>query len=246
MKKRQTLTVRLALALSSVLFVPMVKAESVLELFTSHGCYSCPPAEALFNELAGQNESLIALEYHVDYWNSLVYGSAGKWEDPFSKPAYSERQRLYNFRELKGRQGVYTPQAVINGKYAAVGSNRRQVTAAVAEPLDGGVTVDVVTQNNQYVINVHNVNDDASASEAQVWVVRFIRSVTTDITSGENKGKTLENHNVVVSAESVGSVPKADSVQFTASIDSDPNRGCAILVQDGFQSPILAASKCPG
>lgn len=246
MKKRSSLTWRLVVLVSSVFCAPLVKAESVLELFTSHGCYSCPPAEALFDELASENDSLIALEYHVDYWNSLVHGSAGSWVDPFSKPAYSQRQRNYSHKELMGRGGVYTPQAVINGQYVAVGSNRSQVSAAVAKPLAGGVSVDVASENNQYLIKVSNVDDVASASEAQVWVVRFIRSATTNITSGENKGKILENHNVVVSAEAVGSVPKADSTQFTAHIDPDPNMGCAILIQDGFQSPILAASKCPG
>lgn len=246
MRKQKALQPRFVLMLAGLLFAPIAKSESVLELFTSHGCYSCPPAEKLFNELNQTNDDLIALEYHVDYWNTLVYGSAGSWVDPFSKPAYSQRQRNYSHRDLRGREGVYTPQAVINGKYAAVGSNRRQVTAAVAQPLDENVTVDVATANDQYVIRVNNVGGDPSASDAKVWVVRFIKSVTTEITSGENKGKTLENHNVVTSVESLGSVPKADSAEFTASLNSDANMGCAIIIQDDFQSPILAASKCPG
>lgn len=246
MIKRTTLKARLALILGCVLFTPIAKAESVLELFTSHGCYSCPPADALFSELKKENDSLIALEYHVDYWDSLVYGSAGSWQDPFSKPAYSDRQRLYALHTLVGRNGVYTPQAVINGRYAAVGSNRSHVTAAVAESLGDAIAVNVAADNDQYVINVINVDDEPAAADAEVWVVRFIKSVTTEITSGENKGLTVENHNVVTSAKSLGSVPKANSAQFTADIDPDPNMGCAIVIQDNFQSPILAASKCPG
>lgn len=242
----KALKLRFAMVLAGVVLAPVAKAESVLELFTSHGCYSCPPADALFNELLEQDESLIGLEYHVDYWNSLVYGSAGSWTDPFSKPEYSFRQRNYYHGDLKGREGVYTPQAVVNGSFAAVGSNRREVTSAIAEQLGDSITVDIDSADNQYVIRVNNVNDDASVKDAKVWVVRYIKSTTTEITSGENKGKTLENHNVVTSIENLGSVPSADSAEFTASADSDPNMGCAVLIQDDFQSPILAASKCPG
>lgn len=237
---------RSALIFFSVFLAPVAKAESVLELFTSHGCYSCPPAEALFNDLKKQNDSLIALEYHVDYWNTLVYGSAGSWVDPFSKPEYSMRQRNYRHQNLRGTEGVYTPQAVVNGTYATVGSNRRQVTAAVAEQLGEDIEVLITPATDQYVIRVVNVDSDASVSDAKVWMVRYIKSITTEITSGENKGKTLENHNVVTSFESLGSVPDSDSVEFSANIDSDPNMGCAILIQDDFQSPILAAANCPG
>ena len=103
---------------------------AVIELFTSQGCYSCPPAEALLGDLIEANDpdNLVALEFHVDYWDSLVYGSHGSHKDPFSSADNTLRQRLYNHDgDLRGQRGVYTPQMVVNGRYAAVGSKRRTV-----------------------------------------------------------------------------------------------------------------------
>ena len=234
-----------AIAFSATFAAPVAKADSVLELFTSHGCYSCPPAEALLSELVAEDDSLIALEFHVDYWNSLVYGSAGSWEDPYSKPAYSKRQRSYNGRNLQGRRGVYTPQAVINGQYAAVGSNRTNVQAALNAPVESSVSVNIEKVDEQWQVRVNNETASADAAEASVWMVHFYKSTITDITSGENKGLVLENHNVVFSMDPIGSVPKSDSVTLSAAVDNDPNVGCAVLIQDQFHSPILAAAKCP-
>jgi len=234
-----------AIVLSATFSSPVVKADSVIELFTSHGCYSCPPAEALLKELLEQDSSIIALEFHVDYWNSLVHGAAGSWEDPFSKPAYSMRQRSYNGRSLAGRSGVYTPQAVINGKYAAVGSNRSNVQAALDAPVESGVSVNIEKVDEQWQVSVNNESASAVAAEADVWMVRFYKSKTTDITAGENKGLVLENHNIVFSMDPIGTVPESDSITLNADIDNDPNIGCAVLIQDQFHSPILAAAKCP-
>ena len=89
-----------------------LKAESpqtkpvVVELFTSQGCYSCPPAEAYLGELS-KNPNIVALEFHVDYWDDLVYGAAGKWKDVFSKPEFTTRQRIYAGNLPDGQ--VYTP-----------------------------------------------------------------------------------------------------------------------------------------
>ena len=232
-------------ALVTSFAAPVAKADSVLELFTSHGCYSCPPAEALLTELLEKDDSIIALEFHVDYWNSLVYGSAGSWEDPFSKRAYTDRQRSYNGRNLEGRTGVYTPQAVINGQYAAVGSNRSNVEAALKTSVGSDVSVNIEKVGNEWQVNVNNTSASSEAAEAAVWMVHFYKSKTTDITSGENKGLVLENHNVVFSMDPIGSVPKSDSITLSAAFDDDPNVGCAVLVQDQFHSPILAAAKCP-
>ena len=86
---------------------------TVVELFTSQGCYSCPPAEAFLGELAKRSD-VVALEFHVDYWDDLVYGSAGQWKDPFSDPAYTRRQQVYA-RGIPGGR-VYTPQIVVDGR----------------------------------------------------------------------------------------------------------------------------------
>ena len=97
----------------------------VVELFTSQGCYSCPPAEAYLAELAERTD-IVALEFHVDYWDSLTYMWHGQWKDPFSSPQYTARQRDYNVA-IRDQSGVYTPQMIIDGRYEAVGSRRPQV-----------------------------------------------------------------------------------------------------------------------
>lgn len=235
-----------ALILGCGFIAPAASAGSVLELFTSHGCSSCPPAEALFNELIERDDSLIALEYHVDYWNSLIHGSAGNWVDPFSKPAFSFRQRAYNSAGLDGRNGVYTPQAVVNGRYAAVGSDYKRVTGALETKLPETVEVSVEQRDDVYQISVKNTTASTQTSEARVWLVRYIKSAETEITAGENKGRRVENHHVVTSMEQLGRVPQEDSIVLSAGVDADPNTGCAVLIQNDFHSPILAATRCPG
>ena len=85
---------------------PVATSPVVMELFTSQGCYSCPPAEALLGKLIAENPELIALEFHVDYWDDLVYGSHGQWKDPFSSRDNSLRQHAYNQQRIDGRRGV--------------------------------------------------------------------------------------------------------------------------------------------
>ena len=115
---------------------------TVVELFTSQSCYSCPPAEAFLGELV-EREDLVALEFHVDYWDDLVYGSSGQWKDIFSDAAYTERQRVYAGR-IPGSQ-VYTPQVVVDGVAQTVGSRRgnvlRLIESARAAPKPARVAV---------------------------------------------------------------------------------------------------------
>ena len=101
----------------------------MVELFTSQSCYSCPPEEAYLGELSGEKD-ILALEYHVDYWDSLNYGGHGRWKDAISTPEMAARQRDYN-AEIRDTRSVYTPQMVIGGRTETVGSRRREVTTQV-------------------------------------------------------------------------------------------------------------------
>ena len=215
---------------------------TVVELFTSQGCYSCPPAEALLGELADQ-DGVLALEFHVDYWDELVYGSAGKWKDVFSSPAYTQRQRAYNVA-LRGRGSVYTPQMIIDGRAETVGSRRRavqkaiNVAARVANPAMVSVTA---RQDGGYDVSVQG----RSAWPAAVWLVVFDEETVTRVTAGENKGKTLPSHHVVRNLARLGDWNgEAASFQVPAGSRQE-GQGCAILIQDDQAGPILGAASCP-
>jgi hypothetical protein len=216
---------------------------TVVELFTSQSCYSCPPAEAFLGELARQ-PGVIALEFHVDYWDDLVYGLAGRWKDVYSDPAFTRRQRAYN-AVIKGKPTAYTPQMVIDGAQETVGSRRDAVQAAieaasrdsrprarvsVAPGPAGGLTVAL---------------EGAAAGAAEVWLARFIVARTTQVKAGENNGKSLTNHHVVTELRRIGQWSGGPASVELPEVELGPEEGCAILVQDDRPGPILGAAACP-
>ena len=164
----------------------------VLELFTSQGCSSCPPADALLAEYAAaHNEHIIPLSFHVDYWNRLG------WADPFSDKIYSERQQWYSTHLPKG--SVYTPQLIVNGRGEAVGNNRKTVGSLVQNEL---------SVQNKETISVADITIDRNAlsfhyrstnsNKQQVVNIALIqKQATTSVKAGENKGVTITNHNIV-------------------------------------------------
>jgi len=154
-----------------------LSAAPVVELFTSQGCYSCPAADEFLADLIEAQPDLVALEYHVDYWDDLVYGAAGQWKDPFSDPAYTLRQRNYNQHRLQGKRGVYTPQMVINGATAQVGSDRKAVLASIpvrTPPLQLGISN---SDANQLRLNIEG--EDKSVTSAAIWLATFDKKQVT-------------------------------------------------------------------
>jgi len=215
---------------------------TVVELFTSQGCYSCPPAEAYLGELVARGD-VIALEFHVDYWDSLVYGAAGRWKDVFSDPRFSERQRSYASTFGSGR--VYTPQMVIGGRSETVGSNRASVSVAIdtvhsspRQPLrvavsqapTGGLAIDL---------------DGKHEESLPVWLVIYDERHVTEVLAGENKGKSLANHHVVRDLRQVGEWQGAATQLVVDEPGLGDGQGCAVLVQPAALGPILGAAACP-
>ncbi len=239
---------------------PLAESPVVMELFTSQGCYSCPPADALFGELIAENPNLIALEFHVDYWDDLVYGSHGQWKDPFSSRDNSLRQHAYNQQRIEGRRGVYTPQLVVNGRYAAVGSQRRYVNhgiKSVQRPaIDVTVEHDVAADSDTtrgLQIKLAG-GSEYVPQDAHIWLAVFDIEKTTEIPAGENHDKTLTNHHVVRQFEQV--TPRGGYAALTASgtdnlieidtkVQLSDGQGCAVLVQRRSPGPIYGASYCP-
>jgi hypothetical protein len=160
----------------------------VVELFTSQGCSSCPPADALLRELAGRAD-VIALGFHISYWDRLG------WKDPLSNEASTDRQKAYASR-LSGR--VYTPQIVVEGTNEIVGSDR----AAVAAALRKGPPEAIVPVN--FAADSASVPIGGGAGAGQVLLVRFARHRITSVPAGENAGRTLQDANGVTSVISLG------------------------------------------
>lgn len=164
---------------------------ALLELFTSEGCSSCPPADRLLPELAKLDSNIIPLSFHVDYWNRLG------WADPFSSSEYSERQREY--AKQLNHESVYTPQLVINGEYELVGSSRSKAESIIKIVLEEKAAVrlsmmDVKTSEGKIVFVV-TAEGDYKGTTLHAALVQ--KQATIQVKAGENSGAKLSHVNVV-------------------------------------------------
>jgi hypothetical protein len=168
---------------------------AIVELFTSQGCSSCPPAEQVLADVSRAAErdgrAVYALAFHVDYWNRLG------WADPFSDAAYSQRQTQYS--KAFQLDEIYTPQMVVNGQKQFVGSERdladRAIAEALAEPPTAVVKV-LVRRNADRGYHVHVMVDGAEANTV-VNVAVVEEGLSTEVKAGENGGNYLEQPSVV-------------------------------------------------
>lgn len=215
----------------------------VVELFTSQGCSSCPPADAFLGKLAKRSD-VLALSLHVDYWNYIG------WSDPFSSPATTARQRAYS--QSLGHRYVFTPQMVIDGKIQEVGSKTAKVTRAITlakRQTPSKLRIKVVSKGaGKAAVQLPASKPSASATaSATVWLVGFDNLHTTPITSGENSGRTISYHNVVRAIRPIGSWGgNATEISFDLTHRGDAEfENCAIIVQRGRAGPILGAVALP-
>lgn len=213
----------------------------LVELFTSQGCYSCPPADRLLGRMIDSRDDIVALEFHVDYWDDLEHGLAGSWADPFSDSAHTRRQRSYKSRDLEGNNGVYTPQAVVNGRAAVVGSNRRALEQLLEgrPPRSASVTVERGAGSMRVAVS------GGAAGAAEVWLYRFDLRNVTRIDAGENKGKTLTNHHVVRGMRRLGAWEGRSREYVVDDLELGADQGCAVVIQRPDQGEVLGAELCP-
>ncbi len=215
----------------------------VVELFTSQSCYSCPPAERFLGELA-RRPGVIALEFHVDYWNDLNYGSAGKWKDVFSRPEFTRRQQHYN-QQIRNQSGVYTPQMVIDGRFEKAGTRKSAVLASIRRAQANDEPGVAVAVGHGGADGLSIAVDGKATSAAAIWLVRFKTVRTTRVLRGENHGKTLVNHTIVTGLTRIGDW-RGRAVTFDLP-DARPGseEGCVVLVQCERPCAILGAAQCP-
>jgi hypothetical protein len=178
---------------------PPGEAKAVLELFTSQGCSSCPPADALLADL-GKQPGLITLSYSVDYWNYLG------WHDTLSSAANSERQREY--ARMRGDGRVYTPQIVVDGINHVNGSDAKAIAeamqAAATRLKDVRVPVSMHAEGDTLVIGIGAARDKSDKRAATVWLALAKEDATVSITRGENRGRNLSYHHPVRELTPVG------------------------------------------
>lgn len=207
---------------------------AVVELFTSQGCWSCPPAEKVLAEHIAVHPGALALELHVDYWDDLVYGGAS-WKDPFSQSAHTRRQTSYNIK-IRDTRSIYTPQVIIHGRLQASGTQKDRILQAVEEMLQTPPKVRFRFSGRNKVRA-----EGALPPGAQIFYAIFWRERMTEIVSGENKGKLLQNTNVVEKLERLPfGVRDVDIPVF------DPEeQDCAVWLQQGNAGRILSAARCP-
>lgn len=210
-------------------------APVVVELYTSQGCNSCPPADAFLGELA-RRPGVVALSFHVDYWNYLG------WQDPYSNKKFTYRQREYamSFRQT----GVYTPQMVIQGRRGEVGSDRPTVLQAIAEASRAKPGCTVLLEKRDGSRLHATITAAAGAQGAEIWVALFDREHTTKILRGENEGITLKNYHVVREWKRLGEVggAKTELDLVAAGEKGEKRSGAAVIVQQPRAGPILGAA----
>jgi hypothetical protein len=215
---------------------------AVVELFTSQGCSSCPPADKIIGELA-KDPSVIALSMPIDYWDYLG------WKDTLADARFSARQKAYS--KVRGDREVYTPQAVINGAAHVIGSDRDSIEKAIGATAkaDGVMSVPVVLSlsGKQLTVSVEASNKGPASMHGEVWICSISRAVPISIGRGENSGRELTYYNVVRNLVKLGDW-NGNPRSFTVPLDSvvhDGIDGAAVLVQDGSRDrpgPMLGAA----
>ncbi len=201
---------------------------TVVELYESQGCSSCPPANANVNAIADR-PGILALNFAVTYWDYLG------WKDIFASPAFTARQ--WDYARASGRAQVSTPQVIINGRAAVVGANAATLAAAIRDNARAAAGPAIGLNNGRVTIGA-----TATATPATIWLVRYDpRNLAVPIRAGENGGRTLDHRNVVRSLDALGSW-RGQAVSFAVPA-GNPTYRSAILVQQGKGGPIIAAAR---
>jgi hypothetical protein len=214
---------------------------AVLELFTSQGCSSCPPADKILGELA-QDPSVIALSMPIDYWDYLG------WKDTLADARFSARQRAYS--RMRGDREVYTPQLVVNGAVHVIGSDRESIETAIdkTDRTEGVMSVPVsMTQSDRQLTVSVAALERPVPMHGEVWICSISKAIPISIGRGENRGQEVTYYNVVRNLFKVADWTGAPG-SWTVPLDKiahDGIDGAVAYVQDGSREkpgPMLGAA----
>lgn len=212
---------------------------AVLELFTSQGCSSCPPADRLLQSYV-TSEDVMALSLPVDYWDYIG------WKDTLASPKNAQRQRSYVSSFRNGP--MYTPQVVVNGRAEALGSSKRQIENAIMDTSERfekqRIPVHSWYSRNTIIIRIGAAAAQHPVKAATIWLTQIQKNANVEIKAGENRGRSLSYKNVVRDMTPVGTWNgQAMTIRLSrqAVLRADTNEG-AILVQEGTHGPIIGAA----
>jgi hypothetical protein len=212
---------------------------AVVELFTSQGCSSCPPADTLLKTLA-DDPSIMALTLPVDYWNYLG------WKDTFASSRNSDRQRSY--AKVRGDGSIYTPQVVINGISHVNGASKAEIENAIGMTSKtlgpDRIPVRFWQENNTLNIATGGARPGHPVEEATIWFGVVQTSGTVDVTQGENKGKSLTYTNIVRELTPIG-LWKGQPMQIQiprGAVMLAETQKSVVLIQEGRAGPIIGAA----
>lgn len=226
------------LVATALLFVVTVRAEAqqgpvLVELFTSQGCASCPPADRMLGALA-ERDDVIALSLHVDYWDYIG------WEDSFADPAFTRRQKAY--ARAWQRSSVYTPQIIVGGSEEVTDLRRWDPRDAVARLAAANPVVHLsLSAVAEEQIGIRATADPPLTREVAVMLARYIPSATVEIKSGENSGRSLTYHNIVTSLEEVARWDGASALEIT--ISAPGGTPAVVFIQERGQGKVLAVAR---
>lgn len=216
-----------------------VPIRAVLELFTSQGCSSCPPADALLQKFA-DDPSIIALSLPVDYWDYLG------WKDSFATARNTERQRGY--AKTRGDGAIYTPQVVVNGQLHVNGSKRTDIEAAIdataAKPAAPQVPIRFWQERNTLNIMAGAALPGSPPREATIWLGVVQQSGTVDIKAGENSGRALTYTNILRDLTPIG-LWKGQAMRIQiprGAVMLAETQKSVVLIQEGRAGPIIGAA----
>jgi hypothetical protein len=212
-------------------------APVVVELFTSQGCNSCPPADAYLGRLARQ-PGIIALGFHIDYWNYIG------WADPYSLPLATPRQRAYSRR--LGLRYVYTPQMVVDGIGEGIGSEPDKIAPLIAAARShppAGPDLSLDKQTGGYRIRIGAGPGPAPA--ATVWLVGIDRQRQTHVLRGENEGATAADYQIVRSFANIA-IWHGQAIDLAVPASRVTGDEAAVLLQRDGTGPIIAAAMVTG
>jgi hypothetical protein len=225
-----------ALAIAAAALASGARADEhpvVVELFTSQGCSSCPPADDLLGQLS-ERQDVIALALHVDYWDYIG------WKDSFARPEHTLRQKAY--AAASGQRMIYTPQMIIGGIDHVVGARTMEVMTALEEHQEAGYATHVEATREGDMLKVRAAPTEGDLGPLAVQLVRYRPEETVRILRGENAGRTFDYNNIVTAWDTVATWDGRRPLEMRLPLEGD--QAAVVLVQkDGGHGAIVGAAE---